>query len=1119
MSDYGYAYGASAALTAAAAPFNNLPLPAGIHLEPEHFDHDEEDAVDSEYLGYEYDPEHAEYLDLDIAVDAEANAHAEAGVVVDADYDDNEPGHIDSDIDIDIDIYNQHFRAELESLGEENSSRPLCPASPSIVPWHSSPDREQSRSEGGIGEVEDDPEHEQDEHAVQQQQQHHYHSYPQHYEELTESEDDRDQVSQSDVQDFDSPTHHDLDDDAGFGQDHAGEGSSSQEQFVISNVDNSSDDEPQSHSSSRTASLPPDGITLLHSSQSLSVTPPLQRLQSGTNSQSDSDAESDLITISDINPTSSASGTAPQQHLAGSASGSTSTVSASSSSQGSRSGPREPHRRQRLRRLSVHSGLDINLQNNNNLLPNNNHHHRHQPHYHRRPSPRLSSLTPVLHPNRRLPRRQSPANRQSPRNFGPATASPSDSSADELILPPPQRRLGIERTRRPIFTLTQSSAFGEDTDRISSDSSDSPPSGNPSPSPYLGQLQDHNPVSRHRPRQPVDRPLDGSSDHNDNDPLRSRSLSQSGEEESDNLSQSDLEEIATPNNPSGGGRSRAGGPARGHLLLDGVHEDHDGDILLQDHQEYREEEGDEDLHIRAASSSEEDEEEFLALVARQSPRRRQRIFREIRQQQEREAAARAQRRRIAANPFLDSDLEQSDADMDGDDELVEVVFDRQLNGPHAPPLQRQPRHQQRHRVNRNNSNNNINNDRVQAVELIDLTEEPDSPVQNHSFQNQGIAHQHFNRHPQRPRHHRRMPQNGQPPSLARSDGSLLGGQRGPAVIDLTNDEPDVQAVVDDEDDDDLFVGQDFDDVLEHLPPNDFDDFLRHIPPNRRLPDPVPGPPHRDRRRSVEFIGFAARHLRNVGGQYLPGLLAALPGIPRGIANEIAIIGRDQGLAMNPNPLADNPPDFNYQANGFGGRPPPPKPEFEAPPPARPGFTRNTGKDPETGEELVIVCASCDNELKYDEEEDDGPRPAKRPRNKKDREEHHFWAVKACGHVSTSPICTCLAHFSKSTLANRFYFRSTASPATITARRPRVRNTRSWIYTSASSRPLRPRRPRSSVLSTTAIPTSHKITVGLASSCDLSQPTHTPTLSTLIDAAHRLLIFDTFTSPNLFLLLR
>ncbi|PSR80412.1 hypothetical protein BD289DRAFT_374045 [Coniella lustricola] len=104
--------------------------------------------------------------------------------------------------------------------------------------------------------------------------------------------------------------------------------------------------------------------------------------------------------------------------------------------------------------------------------------------------------------------------------------------------------------------------------------------------------------------------------------------------------------------------------------------------------------------------------------------------------------------------------------------------------------------------------------------------------------------------------------------------------------------------------------------------------------------------------------------------------------------------------MNENPLAGNQPEFNYQANGFGARAPTPKPGFEPPPPARLGFTRDTGLDKDSNDEMVIVCASCDNELKYsaNDEDDGGPRPAKRPRTKKDREEHHFWAVKTCGHV-------------------------------------------------------------------------------------------------------------------------
>ncbi|KAI0448841.1 hypothetical protein F5B21DRAFT_509760 [Xylaria acuta] len=73
---------------------------------------------------------------------------------------------------------------------------------------------------------------------------------------------------------------------------------------------------------------------------------------------------------------------------------------------------------------------------------------------------------------------------------------------------------------------------------------------------------------------------------------------------------------------------------------------------------------------------------------------------------------------------------------------------------------------------------------------------------------------------------------------------------------------------------------------------------------------------------------------------------------------------------------------------------PPKPVHEPPTPARPGFTRDTG------EEVVAICPSCDQELAYDPEGDDDtpPTPAKKARSKKAMAEHHFWAVKACGHV-------------------------------------------------------------------------------------------------------------------------
>ncbi|KAK1831441.1 hypothetical protein QBC39DRAFT_258700 [Podospora conica] len=93
-----------------------------------------------------------------------------------------------------------------------------------------------------------------------------------------------------------------------------------------------------------------------------------------------------------------------------------------------------------------------------------------------------------------------------------------------------------------------------------------------------------------------------------------------------------------------------------------------------------------------------------------------------------------------------------------------------------------------------------------------------------------------------------------------------------------------------------------------------------------------------------------------------------------------------------NPLGNNMPNFNYRGNGYNNQGDP-KPPFVPPPQARPGFGRNTAED------LAFVCPSCEEELKYDPDAEAAKaRPAKKARNRKDREEHHFWAVKECGHV-------------------------------------------------------------------------------------------------------------------------
>ncbi|KAI0512828.1 hypothetical protein F5B22DRAFT_296692 [Xylaria bambusicola] len=102
-------------------------------------------------------------------------------------------------------------------------------------------------------------------------------------------------------------------------------------------------------------------------------------------------------------------------------------------------------------------------------------------------------------------------------------------------------------------------------------------------------------------------------------------------------------------------------------------------------------------------------------------------------------------------------------------------------------------------------------------------------------------------------------------------------------------------------------------------------------------------------------------------------------------------------------LGIEPIHLDYGAHPFPAiQPPPippvapPKPAHEPPKPARPGFTRDTGED------VVAICPSCEQELAYDPVDDDnnpsGAAPKKSSRSKKAMAEHHFWAVKACGHV-------------------------------------------------------------------------------------------------------------------------
>ncbi|KAK2041226.1 hypothetical protein LZ31DRAFT_472891 [Colletotrichum somersetense] len=238
------------------------------------------------------------------------------------------------------------------------------------------------------------------------------------------------------------------------------------------------------------------------------------------------------------------------------------------------------------------------------------------------------------------------------------------------------------------------------------------------------------------------------------------------------------------------------------------------------------------------------------------------------------------------------------------------------------------------------SRNNQNNQNGSA-DVIDLTNEPDSPVQTHAA-----------RPAANPR--RQSSQGRNPPSFARSDSSILAGNA--PVIDLTDDSPDVPR--------------------------------RHVPVL-----PPPGPRHRERNRqsgpfglynsTAAFSGIAA----NIRRHLYPFRLFPGP------EDDVQILGilhnsrMNQGADLN-NPLGNI--QLQYEHGAFD-RAESPKPIHQPPPPAKSGFTRDTGSD------LVVICPACNEELAYDP---DVPTSESHPtrKGKRQRSEHHFWALKGCGHV-------------------------------------------------------------------------------------------------------------------------
>lgn len=228
--------------------------------------------------------------------------------------------------------------------------------------------------------------------------------------------------------------------------------------------------------------------------------------------------------------------------------------------------------------------------------------------------------------------------------------------------------------------------------------------------------------------------------------------------------------------------------------------------------------------------------------------------------------------------------------------------------------------------------------------VIDLTSEPeDVPI------------------PQPPRPQR-------PPQLGRSDAVSLRDMRD--FIDLTEDG-----------EEDLVVTGERPRAVPRRPRSERNARI-HAPPRADSPSLfLPIAPHLgDGRREVAQVAVEVRREPALG--MLAMVRAGLPQLHN------LQFGNFPWAQIGRNPQQAMPGHLNYQAAV------PSKPEHVAPPAAREGFTRSPT------EEDAVICPNCEEELVDDKDREQpiAKRGGKAP-SRKEREEHPFWVVKECGHVS------------------------------------------------------------------------------------------------------------------------
>lgn len=238
-----------------------------------------------------------------------------------------------------------------------------------------------------------------------------------------------------------------------------------------------------------------------------------------------------------------------------------------------------------------------------------------------------------------------------------------------------------------------------------------------------------------------------------------------------------------------------------------------------------------------------------------------------------------------------------------------------------------------------------------SATFIDLTAEDSPPESSRMSQTPASQLSQNSRNPRRSR-----PIRNSTPSLARSDNMTFTAAN---FIDLTEDSPPATTQA-------------------HVPPP-----LQQV--NRGILGSRGNPLRRiqDELMSLEFMHNRRFH--------------------RSVTNFTHMITGNLAAGLDIRPFV-----FQASEHSFHQPVPSPKPPIEPTPRTRPGFTRNTsveGSDDEEkvdkSEASIAICPACLVELAYDPS--DGPVSTTSGRVPKRRKrapgEHHFWALKKCGHVS------------------------------------------------------------------------------------------------------------------------